>query len=104
MLNLILRNWLRPSSRQRARKRPAISPRARGGFRPLIDQLEDRRLLSVSPSDYGPVAVAADSVGAQVVARHVFYNNSKFDLGNPAPNAADDGAIASDKRAVLAGQ
>jgi hypothetical protein len=45
-----------------------------------------------------------------VVGRHVFYNNSKrdghpgFAKGDPAANEFDDGAIASDKEAILPGQ
>ncbi|MCH8044216.1 MAG: lamin tail domain-containing protein [Planctomycetes bacterium] len=38
-----------------------------------------------------------------VVGRHVFYNNSFFDGNNPATGPADDGAIASDKSALLLG-
>ncbi len=51
---------------------------------------------------------------SQVVARHIFYNNSSFDGNDPNPNAADDFAIASDpailldplraKRALLPGE
>jgi hypothetical protein len=45
-----------------------------------------------------------------IIARHVFYNNSRwdghpgFDNGDPAANAFDDGAIATDKTALLPGQ
>jgi hypothetical protein len=39
-----------------------------------------------------------------VVGRFVFYNRSKFDGNNSAANAADDGAIATDKSALLPGQ
>ena len=45
-----------------------------------------------------------------VVARHVFYNNSKwdghagFENGDPAANEFDDAAIATDKTALLPGQ
>jgi hypothetical protein len=41
---------------------------------------------------------------AAVVGRYVFYNNSAFDGGDPAAGPADDGAIAGDKQALLAGQ
>jgi len=41
---------------------------------------------------------------AEVVARHVFYNNSLHDGGNAAPNSADDNAIATDKSALLPNQ
>jgi uncharacterized protein YkwD len=38
-----------------------------------------------------------------VAGRYVFYNNSAFDGNNPSANAADDGAIAPDKQALLPG-
>jgi ELWxxDGT repeat protein len=41
---------------------------------------------------------------AQVVGRHLFYNRSAFDARDPAANAADDRAIATDKAALLPGQ
>jgi sialidase-1 len=66
-------------------------------FHPAIDPLEDRRLLSVAP-----VAAPAAAESA-VVGRSIFYNNSRFDGNNPAANAADDGAIAPDKSALLPG-
>jgi len=43
-------------------------------------------------------------VPARVVGRYVFYNDSAFDGRNPAANGLDDGAIATDKRALLPGQ
>ena len=39
----------------------------------------------------------------EVVGRYVFYNNSVFDGNDPAANAADGRAIASDKTALLPG-
>jgi len=41
---------------------------------------------------------------AQVVGRHVFYNNSAFDGHDPAAGTADDAAVAPDKQALLPGQ
>ena len=41
---------------------------------------------------------------ASVVGRRVFYNNSAYDGNDPAANAADDGAVAPDKQALLPGQ
>jgi N-acetylneuraminic acid mutarotase len=41
---------------------------------------------------------------ATVVGRWVFYNNSVFDGNDAAANAADDGAVATDKAALLPGQ
>jgi hypothetical protein len=55
-------------------------------------------------------AVTVFKASVQVVARHVFYNNSKWDghagftKGDPAANEFDDGAIATDKTALLPGQ
>ena len=47
---------------------------------------------------------AAPAPAAAVVGRHVFYNGSAFDGGDPAATAADDGAVAPDKAALRPGQ
>ena len=58
---------------------------------------------------YGDILVPV-SVYGDVVARHIFYNNSKwdghagFEAGDPAANEFDDAAIATDKTALLPGQ
>ncbi|MBN2477406.1 MAG: lamin tail domain-containing protein [Pirellulales bacterium] len=39
-----------------------------------------------------------------VAGRYVFYNNSAFDGNNPAANAQDDTALATDKRALRSGE
>jgi hypothetical protein len=44
------------------------------------------------------------SGSASVLARRLFYNESKFDGENPAAGAADDAAIATDKTALMPGQ
>jgi hypothetical protein len=41
---------------------------------------------------------------ATIFGRHVFYNNSYLDGDNASANVADDGAIATDKTALLPGQ
>ena len=41
---------------------------------------------------------------ASVEGRLMFYNNSGFDGNNPAADAGDDAAVATDKRALLPGQ
>jgi hypothetical protein len=46
---------------------------------------------------------AQSSVPASVVSRLIFYNRSKWDGDNAEANAADDGAIAPDKEALLPG-
>lgn len=54
---------------------------------------------AISTSTFDHVAIAP----AAVVGRYVFYNNSVYDGNNPAANAADDNAIATDKTALLGG-
>ena len=49
-------------------------------------------------------ARAIRSLSAEVVDRHVFYNQSAFDGNDPAATAADDKAIAPEKDALLPGQ
>jgi sialidase-1 len=85
---------IRPGIFDRARR---AAPRLR---RLLLDPLEDRQLLSAA----SPVQpLYRDLVSASVVSRQIFYNNSAFDGGNPAANAADDQAIATGKQALLPG-
>lgn len=50
------------------------------------------------------IAGIGTAAATVIVDRAVFYNNSSFDGFNPAINAADDGAIATDKTALLTGQ
>ncbi|MBN2474802.1 MAG: tandem-95 repeat protein [Pirellulales bacterium] len=46
----------------------------------------------------------ADAAGAEVVARHVFYNHSAFDGNRVMADAGDDEAIAAEKQALLPGE
>jgi len=55
--------------------------------------------LALNASDTWRVDLPASVVGS-----FVFYNNSAYDGRNPAANAADDAAIATDKTALLPGQ
>src|SRR3954447_10044459 len=87
----LIREWRR--SKRPKRMRAARQTRLGRNFRLDIDPLEDRRLLTALP-------FTAESA---VVGRSVFYNNSIFDGNNPQANAADDGAIAPDKQALLPG-
>jgi len=41
---------------------------------------------------------------ADIIDRHIFYNNSTFDGDNAAANEDDDNAVALDKQALLPGQ
>ncbi len=50
------------------------------------------------------VTIHVSSIVGTVEARHLFYNASSFDGENPAANADDDLAIASDKTALLPGE
>jgi len=49
------------------------------------------------------VKLDANSLDSQVVARHIFYNNSIADGNDPAAGASDDAAIAPDKTPLLPG-
>jgi ELWxxDGT repeat protein len=53
---------------------------------------------------HGRALWRAPAAPARVIGRHVFYNNSAFDGHGPGPGAADDGAIAADKSALLPGR
>lgn len=71
---------------------------------PRFDTLEDRRLLSVASPPDASVATAPLATGATVVARSLFYNNSRFDGYTPGVSSLDASAIAADKMALLPGQ
>jgi len=80
-----------PKTRRQTRaKRPSTNAVLRDARRLGIETLESRLLLSIT--------------SASVVGRDVFYNNSFYDGNNPAINAADDEAIATNKQALLPGQ
>lgn len=51
----------------------------------------------------GGYTLAVSNATPRVVGRHVFYNNSSFDGGDPAANVGDDSAIATNKTALQAG-
>jgi len=44
-----------------------------------------------------------DEIDAQVLARHIFYNNSYFDGNNASANTSDDTAIDTSKQALMPG-
>ena len=50
------------------------------------------------------VRLQRDGLTGQVVAHHIFYNNSWYDGRDPAATAEDDAAIAPDKTPLLPGQ
>ncbi|HUT13151.1 MAG TPA: type VI secretion system tube protein Hcp [Thermoguttaceae bacterium] len=56
------------------------------------------------PGDEITINWVISTISAGVLDRHVFYNNSAFDEHDPAAGAADDGAIASGKRALFPGE
>ena len=64
------------------------------------DRGDDDLTVNGSITDIGAPAV----VVAEVVGRHIFYNNSHFDLHDPGANVSDDMAIATDKQALLPGE
>ncbi len=52
----------------------------------------------------GSDAFLVKFAGTAVVGRYVFYNQSAWDWNNPDPGGNDDGAIATDKAALLPGE
>ncbi len=52
----------------------------------------------------GAIVQPAAVPPAAVTGRHVFYNNSYWDGNTPSAGPSDDGAIATDKQALLPGQ
>lgn len=73
----------------------------------LINTTDERIAASFSTNTVSALQLLkpTDSyVWSDVVSRSVFYNNSSFDGNQAGANAADDGAIALDKRALLPGQ
>lgn len=58
-------------------------------FNPFIDAIQIH--------DFGNTRLG------RVAGRHVFYNNSAYDGGDPAANSADDNAVAPGKYALLPG-
>jgi PKD repeat protein len=63
--------------------------------------------VKVTDSDDGLAGIGIIQIqvaSAEVVGRHVFYNNSTWDGNDPLANAADDNAIAADKQVVLPGE
>ncbi len=105
-----MRDWFRKiangrSGKKSRTKRSSRAGRALGFSHLSFDPLEDRRLLSASPISAQQAAQTSPLLNtAEVVGRYVFYNDSYFDGFNPAANASDDAAIATDKQALLPGQ
>ena len=71
------------------------APTLAGGYPAPLEPLEPRVLLSGS---------AAGAPSSEVVARHIFYNNSAYDGNSVLADANDDAAIAVDKAALLPGE
>ncbi len=105
MARRISRNWLPWQSNKlsrKSRRRGRTTRRLLGldySIAASFEPLEARQLLTASPTT-APLV----STFAQVVGREIFYNNSVFDGNNPSATAADDRAVATDKRALLPGQ
>ena len=88
-------------------------PRRRASGPPpaaAFESLEPRLLLSVAPpSALLPGGAAQDPTGQEltvhstIAGRHIFYNGSAWDGNDPLANDGDDGAIATDKMALLPG-
>lgn len=79
------------------------SPSASGGNAAAANSAAGLTLINLAQAAAPPNSQVAyaDFVSSRVIGRYVYYNNSQFDGNNPASNAADDLAIASDKFALL---
>jgi hypothetical protein len=71
------------------------------GSRSLRFSMSDATFLFTGGSM--PALAGKASSQSQFSGRHVFYNRSAFDGNDPSANASDDGAIATDKTALLPG-
>ena len=60
--------------------------------------------FSFSVPSYSMTVIELDAAPAAVAGRYTFYNDSAFDRQDARPNQFDDGAIATDKAALLPGQ
>lgn len=60
--------------------------------------------FSYSFPTYSMTVIELDAAPAAVAGRFTFYNHSAWDGFNPGANPADDGAIASDKAALIPGE
>ncbi|HMO66725.1 MAG TPA: hypothetical protein PKE47_16145, partial [Verrucomicrobiota bacterium] len=76
-----------------------------------LDGLPGRDMFSLTRSTYSiPYNIVWTgnspefTTPATVAGRHVFYNQSVWDGHDPDANAADDGALAPDKQALLPGE
>ena len=64
----------------------------------------DATRFSYSLPSYSMTVIELDAAPAAVAGRYTFYNDSAFDEFDARPNQRDDGAIATDKAALLPGQ
>jgi hypothetical protein len=68
------------------------------------DGRPDLAVASFGSNDVSVLLNGGGPIGTTVRDRHVFYNDSAFDNHDPAANAADDAAVATDKLALLPGR
>ncbi len=89
-----------------------LYPVDNGGPAPTINRINDKTVEVIYGSDhdvitfdaaYEAIATLVIDIG-KVKGRQIFYNNSAWDGNDTAANAADDGAIATDKQPLLNGQ
>ncbi|HUT12109.1 MAG TPA: hypothetical protein VMY42_16525, partial [Thermoguttaceae bacterium] len=111
-INIVLSNVSQPgepADRSWVRGDMVDGPIGRGdGY---VDQADlDALLAHFAPSagngESGAptVTVTIDDEPAEMVDRHVFYNNSDYDLSDAAANPRDDDAIAAGKSALMPGE
>ncbi len=69
-----------------------------------FDRFVDGNGDSVATVDIGAYESPGFDTAPDILGRYVFYNASAFDANDPAANAADDHAVATDKQALFPGQ
>ena len=67
-------------------------------------EFESREALNLAGRPSLSLTFAVIETPANVVGRHIFYNNSAFDDGSPSASPEDDDAIANDKSALRTGE
>ena len=79
------------------------SPEAPGVPTDLVALGDDVLFAGTDPA-VGRELFKAGPAPLQIVGRHVFYNGSAFDGGDPGAGTSDDAAVATDKVPLLPGQ
>ena len=101
------RRWPRPSSPARGTRLRLQADRDGAQVQDAlmlgVDRLTSLAGKTVSGGRLSAYGTLQRLLPTEVADRHVFYNHSAFDGRDGAANARDDGALATDKQALLPG-